>query len=279
MKHNYLNLKRFDIVPERGGVNRLAAPDAWGEAVASSIRPVAERYQDVAEFAAFLPEAHLIGACRAAKASPLGIGSEGVHFADTAKGGNFGAFTTLRTANSVAQLGCTWTLIGHCEERMQLRALMGEAGADPEEIEHASDRILAREVEAAQKAGLKVLFCMGERTEEQESWEEVLSRQVTEGLRGADLANVRVAYEPVWSIGPGKTPADAPYIQKVARLIKSCVPGVDVVYGGGLKADNAQMLAGIDEIDGGLIALTRFTGEIGFYPDEYAEIVDLYLGK
>ena len=279
MKHIYLNLKRFDIVPERGGVNRLAAPDAWGEAVASSIRPVAERYQDVAEFAAFLPEAHLIGACRAAKASPLGIGSEGVHFADTAKGGNFGAFTTLRTANSVAQLGCTWTLIGHCEERMQLRALMGEAGADPEEIEHASDRILAREVEAAQKAGLKVLFCMGERTEEQESWEVVLSRQVTEGLRGADLANVRVAYEPVWSIGPGKTPADAPYIQKVARLIKSCVPGVDVVYGGGLKADNAQMLAGIDEIDGGLIALTRFTGEIGFYPDEYAEIVDLYLGK
>ena len=279
MKHIYLNLKRFDIVPERGGVNRLAAPDAWGEAVASSIRPVAERYQDVAEFAAFLPEAHLIGACRAAKASPLGIGSEGVHFADTAKGGNFGAFTKLRTANSVAQLGCTWTLIGHCEERMQLRALMGEAGADPEEIEHASDRILAREVEAAQKAGLKVLFCMGERTEEQESWEEVLSRQVTEGLRGADLANVRVAYEPVWSIGPGKTPADAPYIQKVARLIKSCVPGVDVVYGGGLKADNAQMLAGIDEIDGGLIALTRFTGEIGFYPDEYAEIVDLYLGK
>lgn len=279
MKHIYLNLKRFDIVPERGGVNRLAAPDAWGETIASSIRPIAERYQDVAEFAAFLPEAHLIGACRAAKASPLGIGSEGVHFADTAKGGNFGAFTTLRTANSVAQLGCTWTLIGHCEERMQLRALMGEAGADPEEIEHASDRILAREVEAAQKAGLKVLFCMGERTEEQESWEEVLSRQVTEGLRGADLANVRVAYEPVWSIGPGKTPADAPYIQKVARLIKSCVPGVDVVYGGGLKADNAQMLAGIDEIDGGLIALTRFTGEIGFYPDEYAEIVDLYLGK
>lgn len=279
MKHIYLNLKRFDIVPERGGVNRLAAPDAWGKAIASSIRPVAERYQDTAEFVAFLPEAHLIGACRAAKASPLGIGSEGVHFADTAIGGNFGAFTTLRTANSVAQLGCTWTLIGHCEERMQLRALMGEAGADPEEIEHASDRILAREVEAAQKAGLKVLFCMSERTEEQESWEEVLSRQVTEGLKGADLAGVRVAYEPVWSIGPGKTPADAPYIQKVARLIKSCVPGVDVVYGGGLKADNARMLAGIDEIDGGLIALTRFTGEIGFYPDEYAEICDLYLGK
>jgi len=54
---------------------------------------------------------------------------------------------------------------------------------------------------------------------------------------------------------------------------------MDVVYGGGLRADNAAMLAGIGEIDGGLIALTRFTGEIGFYPEEYIEIIRLYLGK
>lgn len=279
MKHIYLNLKRFDIVPERGGVNRLAAPDAWGEAVASSIRPVAERYQDVAEFAAFLPEAHLIGACRAAKASPLGIGCQGVHTEDSAPGGNFGAFTTLRTANSMAELGCSWALIGHCEERMHLRSIMAEAGADPATIEPAVDRILAREVRAAQAAGLKVLFCMGERSEEQDAWDQVLTRQLEGGLAGAAKDGLRIAYEPVWSIGPGKTPADAPYIAKVARLVKAALPGVDVVYGGGLKADNAQMLAGIDEIDGGLIALTRFTGEIGFYPDEYAEIVDLYLGK
>ena len=118
---------------------------------------------------------------------------------------------------------------------------------------------------------------MGEREEEVDSWEEVLTAQLTGGLEGADLSRVHVAYEPVWSIGPGKTPADAPYIQKVARLIKATLPGVDVVYGGGLKADNARMLAGIPEIDGGLIALTRFTGEIGFYPEEYAEIVKLYL--
>ena len=52
-----------------------------------------------------------------------------------------------------------------------------------------------------------------------------------------------------------------------------------MVYGGGLKVDNAQMLASIDEIDGGLIALTRFQGEIGFYPEEYVEIIPTYLGK
>ncbi|OUO21274.1 triose-phosphate isomerase family protein [Collinsella sp. An307] len=276
MKHIFLNLKRFDIKPELGGVNRLAEPERWGEAVTSSIKEVASRYAD-AEFAAFLPEAHLTSAVAGAEGSPLGVGCQGVHTADTAPGGNFGAFTTLRTGNAVAQLGCTWALIGHCEERMNLRAIMGEAGADPEAVEAAVNRILAREVAAAQAAGLKVLFCMGEREEEVDRWDEVLATQVREGLAEADLAGVRVAYEPVWSIGPGKTPADAPYIQKVARLIKETVPGVDVVYGGGLKADNAEMLAGIPEIDGGLIALTRFTGEIGFYPEEYAEIVDLYM--
>ena len=100
MKHIFLNLKRFDITPELGGVNRLAEPRAWGEAVTSSIKQVAERYADVAEFAAFLPEAHLIGAVRGAGRSPLGVGCQGVHGADTAVGGNFGAFTSLRTGNA-----------------------------------------------------------------------------------------------------------------------------------------------------------------------------------
>ena len=87
-----------------------------------------------------------------------------------------------------------------------------------------------------------------------------------------------VAYEPVWSIGPGKKPADRDYIQKIARFVKSHAPGLELVYGGGLKAENAAMLASIPEVDGGLIALTRFSGEIGFYPEEYLEIIRLYLG-
>ena len=52
---------------------------------------------------------------------------------------------------------------------------------------------------------------------------------------------------------------------------------MDVVYGGGLKTDNARMLASVPVMDGGLIALTRFQGEIGFYPEEYLEIVRTYL--
>ena len=66
---------------------------------------------------------------------------------------------------------------------------------------------------------------------------------------------------------------------EIAKFVKEKTNGMDIVYGGGLKQDNAEMLASIDEIDGGLIALTRFQGEIGYYPEEYLEIIRLYMGR
>ena len=104
-------------------------------------------------------------------------------------------------------------------------------------------------------------------------------KQLDEGLAGVDRSQVVIGYEPVWSIGPGKTPAGKDYITMIARFVKERTGGLDVVYGGGLKTDNAEMLASIAEIDGGLIALTRFSGEIGWYPNEYLDIIRLYLGK
>ena len=103
--------------------------------------------------------------------------------------------------------------------------------------------------------------------------------QLEIGLAGVDRSRVVIAYEPIWSIGPGKTPADKDSITKVARFVKAHTGGLDVVYGGGLKQDNAEMLKSIAEIDGGLIALTRFQGDIGFYPDEYLDIIRRYLGR
>ena len=124
-----------------------------------------------------------------------------------------------------------------------------------------------------------MLYCIGEKSEEQADYEAVLGAQLDIGLDGIDKSRVVIAYEPIWSIGPGKTPADRPYIEQIARFVKAHTGGIDVVYGGGLKADNAAMLASIPEIDGGLIALTRFSGEIGFYPDEYLAIIDTYLNQ
>ena len=279
MKHIFLNLKRFDISPEHGGVNRLAPMKDWGRVIVERTQDALGAYPE-AEFVMYMPEAHLLGAAAARKpGSPVKLGSQGVYRADTAKGVNFGAFTTNRTGNAVAEMGCESTLIGHCEERNDKMGILAEAGVDAVVAASAVNRILNAEIKAAQAAGLTVLYCIGEKSEEQAMWQDVLGAQLGIGLEGVDRSRVVIAYEPIWSIGPGKTPADKPYIEKIARFVKERTGGMDVVYGGGLKTDNAQMLASIEEIDGGLIALTRFSGEIGFYPEEYLEIIRTYLEK
>lgn len=278
MKHIYLNLKRFDVPVELGGVNRLAPVREWGKAVVSGTQEALRQYDPAeVEFIQFLPEAHLLNAVETlTENSPVQIGSQGVYRDNTAVGGNFGAFTTNRPASIVKAMGCKAAMIGHCEERNDKKGILAEAGVTDMS---AVNRLLNKEIKCAAEAGLKVVYCIGETSEEQPNWQEVLGAQLDDGLEGVDKSQVVIAYEPVWSIGPGKVPADKEYITKIARFVKERTGGMDVVYGGGLKADNAAMLASIDEIDGGLIALTRFSGEIGFYPEEYLEIIRLYLSK
>lgn len=278
MKHIYLNLKRFDVPVELGGVNRLAKVQDWGGFIVSQTQEGLKKYDpEKVEFVQFLPEVHLLNAVAARTAdSPVQLGSQSVYRENTAVGGNFGAFTTNRPASIVKALGCEAALIGHCEERNDKKGILAEAGVTDAS---AVNRLLNKEIKCAIDAGLKVVYCIGETAEEQPRWEAVLGEQLATGLADVDKSKVVIAYEPVWSIGPGKTPADKDYITKIARFVKEKTDGMDVVYGGGLKADNAAMLASIPEIDGGLIALTRFQGEIGFYPEEYLEIIHLYLGE
>lgn len=277
MKYIFLNLKRFDIPKDLGGVNSIAPIEKWSEYIVKNTQEQLKKYDtNNVEVAMFFPEAHLIGANEAKSIdSPIKIGCQGVFRDDTAIGGNFGAFTTNRTANAVKAMGCEYTIIGHCEERKDKLEIMLEAGVNDTA---AVNRLLNKEVKNAIASGLKVLYCIGESSDEQENWEEVLRKQLQIGLDGIDLSKVVIAYEPVWAIGPGKVPPSKEYIQKIASFVKKETNGLPVVYGGGLKADNAEMLSSIPEIDGGLIALTRFSGEIGFYPDEYLEIINIYTG-
>lgn len=268
MQYIFLNLKRFDLPVTYGGVNRIAPFAQWGSAVVKAIQQPLSRYRDTV-FAAFFPETHLLTAAAARDAgSSLQLGCQGVSATDVTPGGNFGALNSSLPPAAAQAAGCQWTLIGHCEER----AKWAPVSAGGEEV----GRLLGQEVRAAVNRGLKVLYCIGETEEEQPRWQQVLSRQLELGLRDAGEGEVVIGYEPVWSIGPGKIPAGREYIQKIARFVKEQT-GLPVVYGGGLKAENAAMLRSIPEIDGGLIALTRFSGEIGFYPEEYLEIVRLYL--
>lgn len=278
MKHIYLNLKRFDVPVEYGGVNRLAPAREWAGKIVRETQEELSKYSPrEVEFAMYFPELHLLGAAAAKSAdSPIQIGCQGVFRADTAVGGNFGAFTTNRCASSMLAAGCQSVLIGHCEERNDKAGILSEAGVTDAD---AVNRLLNQEICCALGRGLKVLYCIGEKHEELEQWQEVLGRQLEIGLKDLDRSDIVIGYEPVWSIGPGRTPADKDYITKIARFVKEQTGGMDVVYGGGLKKDNAAMLASIPEIDGGLIALTRFQGEIGFYPEEYLEIVRLYLAQ
>ena len=278
MKHLYLNLKRFDVPVEYGGVNRIAPLKDWGGYIVSHTQEGLKHYDpSQVEFVQYFPEAHILGAVGArCEGSPVQVGCQGVYRMNTAVGGNFGAFTTNRPASIAKAIGCTSTIIGHCEERNDKAGILAEAGVTDTA---AVNRLLNQEIRLAVEQGLTVLYCIGEKSEEQERWQEVLGEQLRVGLDGVDTSKVVIGYEPVWSIGPGKTPAGKDYITMIARFVKEQTGGLDVVYGGGLKVDNAEMLASIDEIDGGLIALTRFQGEIGFYPDEYLEIIKTYLGK
>ena len=235
MKHLYLNLKRFDVPVEYGGVNRIAPLKDWGSYIVAHAQEGLKHYDpSQVECVQYFPEA------------------------------------------AMWEAGCEYVLIGHCEERNDKAGILAEAGVTDTA---AVNRLLNQEIRLAVEQGLTVLYCIGEKSEEQEHWQDVLGEQLRVGLDGVDTSKVVIGYEPVWSIGPGKTPAGKDYITMIARFVKERTGGLDVVYGGGLKVDNAEMLASIDEIDGGLIALTRFQGEIGFYPDEYLEIIKTYLGN
>ncbi len=276
MKHIYLNLKRFDVPTEFGGVNRIAPVKDWASYIIANTQEELKRYdRNEVEFAMYFPEVHLLGAAKAkTEDSPIKIGCQSVYRADVSIGGNFGAFTANRPAAAMVAAGCETTIIGHCEERNDKAGILAEAGIVDTD---AVNRLLNQEMKCAIDRGMTVLYCIGEKSEEQDQWMEVLGKQLEIGLQDVDTSKVVIAYEPIWSIGPGKTPADKEYITKIARFVKEKTSGMDIVYGGGLKQENAEMLASIDEIDGGLIALTRFQGEIGYYPGEYLEIIKLYM--
>jgi triosephosphate isomerase (TIM) len=166
---------------------------------------------------------------------------------------------------SRVELGVHGVILGHSERRQ----LFGE-----------TDRAVAAKVPAALAAGLAAVLCVGETEEERESGDtdRKLRQQVHDDLAGVDverLADVVIAYEPIWAIGTGSvaTPDQA---QEAISFIRALVAARDaeaaaalrVLYGGSVDADNAAELLGMPDIDGALV------GGASLDPDKFARIVE-----
>ena len=161
-----------------------------------------------------------------------------------------GAFTGEVAPAMLRDVGCDYVIVGHSERR----SLYGET----------SEQVAAKFV-AAQAAGIVPILCVGETLEEREAGttEAVVDEQLDAALSAAGIeafARAVIAYEPVWAIGTGMT-ATPEQAQDVHRHIRArlaehdpaIADGVQILYGGSMKGDNAAGLLAQPDIDGGLI--------------------------
>jgi len=181
------------------------------------------------------------------------IGAQNVHWAPE------GAYTGEISVGMLVALDVDLVLLGHAERRRDF---------------HETDGDLNRKVLAALAAGLRVLFAVGETAEERSfgvGGESVL-RQLKIGLHGVQprhLQLLQIAYEPVWSIGAGGTPASPEDVEPIARLIKTgcqelfAEPGseIPILYGGSVDPSNAATVTALPDIDGLFVGRAAWTVE------------------
>ena len=157
-----------------------------------------------------------------------------------------GAFTGEVSAAMLLEFACTYAIVGHSERRQ----LHGE-----------TDATVGAKAQAAQRAGLIPIACVGETLEERErnATMTIVERQlaaIIEAL-GEHMRDGVVAYEPVWAIGTGKTaaPEQAQAVHAALRsqLVAAGAGEVSILYGGSVKAANAATLFAMPDIDGALV--------------------------
>ncbi|MGH8428020.1 MAG: triose-phosphate isomerase [Gammaproteobacteria bacterium] len=161
-----------------------------------------------------------------------------------------GAFTGEVSAAMLADVGCRWVIVGHSERRQA----QGE-----------TDTVVAAKFLAAQAAELSPILCVGETTAEREegrAYSTVLAQleSVLERIGLENLGRAALAYEPVWAIGSGKParPADAEAMHRilraaVAKRSRMAAQSLRILYGGSVKAENAEEFFAEPDIDGALI--------------------------
>ena len=191
------------------------------------------------------PFTHLVSVGEALKGSPVALSAQ--NCADQPKG----AFTGEVAAAMLKGVGCAYTILGHSERR---------------EYYGETSEKLVKKIALAFENGLKVIYCVGEKLDDRKAGNhfDVVSQQLSEvlfGLTAEQMADVVIAYEPVWAIGTGVT-ATAEQAQEIHAFIrktladkfgKKVADETTILYGGSCKPSNAKELFACPDIDGGLI--------------------------
>jgi triosephosphate isomerase len=183
----------------------------------------------------------------------INIGAQNCHWAKS------GAFTAEISADMLNDFGVKYAIVGHSERRQYF----GE-----------TDETVRDRTRAALNAGLKVILCVGEVLEERQLGitAEVVRKQTKVALSGvseAELANIIIAYEPVWAIGTGltATPEQANEVCAVIRALiaelynKDAADKFVIQYGGSMNDANAAELLAQYDVDGGLIGGASLVAE------------------
>lgn len=203
---------------------------AWVAEVCAGLPPLGADDQVfvIPPFTAIAP------AKEAAANTPLLVGAQNVHEADA------GAFTGEISAAMLRELGCDIVELGHSERR----TLFNE-----------SDLAIAAKVHQVLTAGMRPLICVGEDAPTREAGKAtdyVLSQAhaVFAHVQPNELADCWLAYEPVWAIGSGSTPATPAQIAPVHAALRDNFPTIPLLYGGSVAIDNAAALVATPAVDG-----------------------------
>ncbi|MEM8756959.1 MAG: triose-phosphate isomerase [Planctomycetota bacterium] len=255
-----------DRKPYVGGNWKMNTDQAAAGALARGVVDACEEVQGSVDVAVFPPMPYLLSVFNIvrSRATSVGVGSQDVYHE-----GN-GAFTGEVSCAMLTDCGCKAVLAGHSERRH----VIGEG-----------NELINAKVRAILDAGLSAVLCVGETLEQREAGQTdaINADQVRSGLAEVgqrQMADVVIAYEPVWAIGTGKTatPEDAQDAHAKIRAVVADLYGDEtagrtrIIYGGSVKPSNAASLFGQADIDGGLI------GGASLDVDDFASIVTAAAG-
>lgn len=214
---------------------RLAEATALAQAVAAGARAGGAELLVCPPFPMLASVKGVLGS------APVALGAQDCH----AKAS--GAHTGDVAAEMLRDVGCRYVIVGHSERR----------------ADHAeTDAIVRAKAEAASRAGLVPIVCVGETLAERDANKtlDVVAAQLAGSIPdAATAAALVVAYEPVWAIGTGRTPTAA-QVAEVHAKIRADLSArfsdgatMRVLYGGSVKASNAAELLAVANVDGALI--------------------------